>query len=247
MSVLRFLFEPKHPQLAQLIAGCTDESTRLRFEAIADGSIKKTDYSSARRLIDGVCTSPSFLARCAVDTFDLPRFLLDRGILIVEGGSHGNLSIDAMQTMMGAIILKVSNIARNRWKAYPRILLVLDEATNAYLIGSYETRAMAELQKCGLDFRVLVQNLNFPTTAITSDVLTNCVRHEWFFVASSDLQRKAVSDLGDQELRSGMISLKTGERFVKDRTRVYREYVTPLPDLWTYSGLGRARQGRAGS
>ena len=53
------------------------------------------------------------------------------------------------------------------------MLLILDEATNANLVGAagHEVRALAECQKMGLDIHVLVQSLNFPSSYVTDDDL----------------------------------------------------------------------------
>ena len=175
----------------------------------------------------------------------LHSFLDHRGVLIIEGG--GSVSDDAQRIVMGAIIIQTLRYIRSRPKPEPPVILVLDEATNANLIGAsgYEVRAVAETQKMGLALHTLVQSLNFPSTEITDGMLTNCLRHEWFFAANEAIVRKAASDLGSKEYEAGIRSLKPGQRYVKDRDRVFREYVPLLEDPWGFPGLARKKAQRA--
>ncbi|MBI5760420.1 MAG: hypothetical protein HZA46_18045 [Planctomycetales bacterium] len=138
------------------------EAVQVKFRAIVDGRIKLGQDGAAQRLIRSVYESPAFTLRCH-PTFDLHRFLNRRGILLVEGGSHG-VSADTSSTILGSIVLQVIHYARSRQKSVPRMLLVIDEATNANLIGAagHEVRALAELQKKGLDMHILCQSPSFP-------------------------------------------------------------------------------------
>ena len=147
-SDMRFAFQPGNNVLRQLIAGCTDPVTKFEFEQIATGKIKRGVYSSAARLIDSVCGSPAFRARCG-QSFDIAGFLDDAGILLIEGGENG-VAPEVAQTIMASAVMKVFHYVRQRSKPFPRVLLVLNEATNANLVSSHETRAMAECQKMGL-------------------------------------------------------------------------------------------------
>jgi len=127
-------------------------------------------------------------------TFDFDRFLDERGILILDGSSRGNLSRDAAAIMMGAIVLRV--IRHCRTGARSRVVLVLDEAVNANLIGLHESQALSEAGKWGLQFHMLVQDpLSFPTPEIRSNVLQNCGRHEWFRQGSPEAARLAAEDI----------------------------------------------------
>jgi hypothetical protein len=130
---------------------------------------------------------------------------------------------------------------------YPRVLLVLDEATNANLVGAagHEVRALAECQKMGLDIHVLVQSLNFPSAYITDGVLTNCTRHEWFYAANAAVARKAAEDLGDPELEDVIRRLKLGQRYVKERDLVFHNDVPKLPNPWIYPQLAERKVQRA--
>ncbi len=244
-SEIRYAFEPQEPHFHRLISGCTHEEVRRKFLAIASGQIKSGQYAAARRLISGVCGSPAFTTRCHT-TFDLNRFLNRRGILLIEGASHG-ISPDTASTIMGAIILQVFHFIRSRPKPYPRVLLVIDEATNANLIGAagHEVRALAELQKRGLDIHILCQSPNFPNSFVEDGVLTNCIEHHWFFPANDAVAQKAARDLGDAEYRQSVRSLRRGQRYVKRLNRVTFEQVTPLPDPWTFPGLADSKARKA--
>lgn len=245
LSLLNHAFgPPDHPDFQRLLRRCRNHEIVAKFRDIEKGTIRRNQFAPAERLIRGVCSSPAFAVRC-LPSFRFASFLDRRGILIVEGG--GCISDDAQRTMMGAIILQTIRYVRSRTKPFPPVILVLDEATNANLIGAsgYEVRAIAETQKMGLAVHTLVQSLNFPSTEITEGMLTNCLRHEWFFAANEAVIRKAVADLGSRETESELRNLQPGERFVKDRSRVFREYVPLLEDLWGFPGLGRKKAERA--
>ncbi|MBN8627060.1 MAG: hypothetical protein J0M17_16395 [Planctomycetes bacterium] len=235
---LRFAFQVGHRRFARLLAECRHEETEALFRQIADGSIRPGQYAAARRLIEGVCGSPSFVVRCGT-RFDVGAFLDDRGILLVEGGTSPLVT----QTLLGAIVLQVIHYVRTRPRPLPRILLVLDEATNANLVGAagHEVRALAECQKMGLDVHILVQSLNFPSAFVTDGVLTNCTRHVWYYAANAAVARKAADDLGEPELAEVVRALKVGERYVKERERVFFERVPALANPWTLEELARRK------
>jgi len=70
------------------------------------GSSATSDHSRPRhagpkpprpeRILRSVLQSPAFRVRSGDATFDVGRLLNERGILILDGGSRGNLSRDAM-------------------------------------------------------------------------------------------------------------------------------------------------------
>lgn len=245
LTILNHAFgPPDHPDFRRLLWKCRDEEVQAKFEEIANGTIRRGQFAAADRLIRGVCSSPAFAARC-VPTFQLSRFLDASGILIVEGG--GNVSDDGQRTVMGAVVLQTIRYIRTRPRPYPPVILVLDEANNANLIGAsgYEVRAAAECQKMGLAIHTLVQSLNFPSQEITEGILTNSLRHEWYFAANEAVLRKAAADLGNKDYEADLRQLKPGERFVKDRASVYREYIPLLDDRWGFPGLAKKKAERA--
>src|SRR5204863_6511887 len=134
-----------------------------KFEEYASLSptARRTETGPAERLLQAVCLSPSFRVRSAGASFDFASFLDGKGILILDGSSQGNLSRDAASVMMGAVVLGI--IRHCRSGSRNRVVLVLDEAVNANLIGVHESRALAEAGKWGLEFHVIVQDpFNFP-------------------------------------------------------------------------------------
>lgn len=180
-------------------------------------------------------------------------------MLFVEGSNDG-ISSDAMQTIMGAVVLRVINYVRRRNNNKTRVLLVLDEATNAQLVSGHEVRAMAELQKKGLDCHVLVQLLDFPSNKITEGVLSNAVRHEWYYNANPAVIRRAIEDLGlrppkgtdgklSDDASSFVRNLEVGERWVKYRGKVreqvFRERVPQLQNPWTFPYLVKKKAWQA--
>src|SRR5205823_12960926 len=151
------------PARTQLLAHCTDPALLRKFQEYASLSptARRTETGPAERILRAVLTSPAFRVRSGEATFDVGRFLDDRGILILDGSSRGNLSRDAASVMMGAAILRV--IQHCRTGAKSKVVLVLDEAVSAGLIGVHESQALSEAGKWGLEFHILVQNpFSFP-------------------------------------------------------------------------------------
>jgi hypothetical protein len=182
---------------AHLLANCTDPALVRKFQSYATLSptARRTETGPAERVLRAVLTSPAFRVRSGQTTFDLGTFLDDRGILLLDGGSRGNLSRDAMSVMLGAIILRVISHCRTGSKS--RVVLVLDEAVNAGLIGSHESQAVAEAAKWRLEFHILVQDpFSFASDEIRSNVLQNTWRHEFFRQGSPEAARLAAQDIG---------------------------------------------------
>lgn len=110
-SDLRFALRPDRTrEFQRLLGNCTDADIRFEFEKVASGEVKPGQYSSAQRLINAVCDSPAFIARCGT-TWDLGTFLEGGGILLVEGG---NVSPLVMQTILGSISLQTMHYVRAR-------------------------------------------------------------------------------------------------------------------------------------
>jgi hypothetical protein len=107
---LRFALQYDRREFDRLLKGCTDADIRYEFEKVANGKIKTSQYAAAQRLINAVCESPSFIARCGT-AFNLERFLSGGGILLVEGGSVSPL---VLQTILGSISLQTIHYVRTR-------------------------------------------------------------------------------------------------------------------------------------
>ena len=92
-----------------LLAHCTEPRIVRRFQEYArlSATARRTETGPAQRILRAVLTSPAFRVRAGGATFNVDRFLDDRGILILNGASSGNLSRDAAAVMMGAVILRV--------------------------------------------------------------------------------------------------------------------------------------------
>lgn len=237
---------------AQLLAHCTDPDVVRRFHAYAAlGPVaRRNETGPAERMLRAVCLSPAFRIRSAGATFDFDRFLNERGILILDGSSRGNLSRDAASIMMGALILRV--IRHCRTGAKSRVVLVLDEAVSANLLGLYESQALSEAGKWGLEFHVLVQNpLGFPSDEIRDNVLQNCLRHEWFRQGSPDAARLAAEDVGIPVLDPLRVHhteyrvRPTDAGFERVRVAGQSEFVNPRGERsysWSWNTVLRASQ-----
>jgi hypothetical protein len=240
---LRHAFRLGHPKFEKMRRDCTDPDIQYEFEQIACGAIKRGQYAAAQRLINAICESPAFIVRCG-SAFNLDCFLDNRGILLIEGGAVSQI---VLQTILGSVILQTIHYIRTRGRSTPRVLLVLDEATNANLVGAagHEVNAAAECQKMGLDIHVLVQSLNFPNSHITDGILTNCTRHEWMYAAHAAVARKAADDLGSSDFEEQIRRQGVGQRHVKERDRVWSETVPELPNPWVLPQLAAKKTQRA--
>ncbi len=240
---LPFTFIPGHKTFDRMLGHCQEPLAAAKFQQLADGKIPRSQYAPAARLITSVCHSPAFRARCGA-SFDLPTFLDNSGILILEGGAGATLSDDAMRTMLGTVVTQLIHYIRSRPRPFPRVRLALDEALNANLVTQREAKATAELQKAGLDIDILVQNPNFPSS-FSDDIFTNCRRHEWYFCGHADVARLGAIDLGNPDYQHELMTLKVGERFVKQNHRVWKEYVELLEEPWGYPELTQLKALRA--
>jgi len=232
------LYYPKSKKRNEILETCTNQEAVEQFSSIPPGHLVP-----ARRLVSATFESPHLQARCssADPNWELGSFLENGGILLVEGGGFGNVSMDAVRIILGSIIHMTDRYARSRKKPFPRVRLVIDEATNADLIGIRECRMLCETQKFGLDVDILVQNPNYPTANIRDTVLQNCDRQRWFYCGDASVARIGANALGDSSLAERLMMLGPGEHYVKDHNKVYREYLPLLEDPWHFPGLSEKK------
>ena len=227
--------------LGKFLDDCQDVDRAAPFKSLYDGKVSASQYGSAERLIAGVCNSPAFALRCGA-TFDFEEFLSNKGILLIEGGSFGTLSTDALRTMLGSISLKVIDYVRSRPAPFPRVHHYLDEANNMSLVTQEtECRALAELRKENYGLKIMVQQLDFPSAAVTESVLNNTATHYWFGVESSKLAQQGAADLGDPELKNSLRSLGVGKCYIKTGGQHRLLNIQRSEDPWTYPGLAAAK------
>ncbi len=241
LDVLPKVFLPRNRTLKQMLDQCRSEEMVSKFRDVYDGTTRQGQTAPARRFIEGVCNSQAFALRCQRG-FDLPHFLARKGILLVEGGSVGTLSFDAMTIMLGSISLMVLDYVKNRPRPFPRLTHVLDEANNAALVDTHEMHALAELRKANYGLKICVQQLDFPSQIITNGVLTNTAAHHWFRQGSTQSAQQASADLGiAQAIRDGTSrdprSLRVGERYLRTPSGVSFGTTQPLEEAWIFPDL----------
>ncbi len=242
LALLPYGFLPNTEEFRRLVRGCVLPDVRAKFEALEGMKPRslRSEVGSASRLVNAVFRSPAFKARSR-GGFDLGGFLQEKGKLVVERGDE--IDDDAMRVIMGALVLLVIDHAKRRQKPFPRIRIYIDEATNARLVGEPELNGLAETNKNGLYYTILVQNLDFPGGS--DAVLQNCHRHEWFGCPHYDLARKAATDVESglppteesraeriARLTTEIMNLPAGWRWVKDRFGSRKEYVPMLENPW---------------
>jgi len=249
LTALPFAFTPEHPLFRTLVENCRNAELGRKFAALEN--VRSLGLiAPARRLIEGVCSSPAFALRSGTASFDFAAFLDRGGILLVEGG--GGISDDALRVMLKSIVIKTIGYVRHRRRYRLRVLLVLDEANNWDLVDdTHVGRALAECRKMGLDIHILVQSMNFPNSSVTDAVLTNCARHEWYYAANAAVARAAAADLGGHdensqtEVQAKIRGLGVGQRYVKHHQNIFSETVKPLEDVWCFPGLADKKAHKA--
>lgn len=176
------LYVPGTDAYFWMMAHCTDQATlhKLRTYALLNPSKRRDETGPAERILRNVCTSPAFMVRSGAASFDFDGMLDSNCIYIVDGSSRGNLSRDAASIMMGSLILRIINHCRTKPRG--KIVLVLEEAVNGALLGLFESQALAECAKWGLEIHILVQSpLSFPTPEIGFNVMTNTAWGQEFY------------------------------------------------------------------
>jgi hypothetical protein len=252
LTVLPFAFQPGSREFDALITGCTNRAVQWKFEQLRNLTPRalRAEVGAAARLIQGTFGSPSIAARSSGRPFDFAAFMQSSGILVIERGEI--LSADAAGTMMGAIILRTIDYAKRRPHPHPPILLVLEEANNAGLIGKHESQALAETRKYGLFFRIVVQSPTFPRE-IEENVFQNTGRHEYFRCGSYEIARRAAQDIAAgmrhlayseisraeqiAQLTTDLLNMAPGWRHVRNHSGSFREYVPLLGTPWTFPSL----------
>lgn len=237
---------PGHPILKKMLDHCTDPDLTRWFGDLARRKIARGVVAPAYRLISGVTRCPSFQLRSvrSIDAFSLEAFLGNPdnpGILLIEGGSDGNVSFESMRVMLGAVIQKVVSFVKNRPHPEPRIHLVIDEGAAAGLVDRYLSRVLMETQKGGLNVTILTQTPNFGNPFVNDSVMQNTQRHEWMFCGSAAVAQQGAADLGSPDYKERLMRIGRGVRIVKDLREVFQEYVPPMERAWSFPGLDEAK------
>lgn len=194
MRVLPFAFQPKHPVFKQMVEHCTNAEIAWKFKELTylSQSQLRGEVGAAQRIANNLCRNPAFLARCDGD-FDFCKFVDRGGKLLITWGD-GSVSRDAARTMSLILLQKLYRYARTRKSPDPGILVVLEEALGADLIGKPEIRAMAELRKRGIHIDVLTQTLDYPPELV-GGLLGNAQCYRSFRAASPDMAATGAANL----------------------------------------------------
>lgn len=249
---LPYAFRPDSEEFDQLVEDCTVREFSNKFKPLKTMTprARRAEIGSASRLVNSALGSIAFKRRCR-GGFNLGAFLQQKGTLLVERGD--SIGHETMRAIMGSLILKTIEHAKSRSKPWPPIYIRIDEATNAALVTKHVLKGLAETNKSGLYWDLLVQNLDFPGGA--DAVLQNCWRHEFFGCPNRDLAHKAAVDIltglphSDEsrsqrleQLTNEIANLPPGWRWVRDGSGSRKEYVPmlehPYPD---WPGLREAK------
>lgn len=188
---LRELYTPNSGVAAYMVAHCTDEDTRRQFERYSNFNAQTLNYHTgpADTRLRELLGTPSLRARTGEPSFDNDEFLEKKGILILSGK---DCDPDAASVMMSAMTLKAYDFCRRK-QTHP-VLVVLEEAVNARLVGPQEVQMLAEVRKWGMRFRILVQAINFPDIELRKGILQN-TEHTWFYQSDPESAALAAADV----------------------------------------------------
>jgi len=112
---LPYAFRPGSEPYDKLLAGCTDEGLKWKFERLYQMSAAalRGEAAPAERFVSAVCESPAFMIRCGGD-FDIGEYVFNGGIYIMDGSHSGNLSEDAFRVMAGSAVMQVIQAAKRK-------------------------------------------------------------------------------------------------------------------------------------
>lgn len=160
-----------------LCQNCTREGLAKTFRKYGRMSNRDWEFNCgpAHRRLEMLFGSPQFRKRC-IATHDFCNFLNDGGIYVVDGTSIGNLSREDARLLMAMKILQVIWLARSG-QLTRKVVLIIDEGTNAGLIDMNIARALAEARKWGIEIQLILQNpITFAPPEIRESVFQHCTR-----------------------------------------------------------------------
>ena len=242
VRILPYGLRPGTDEFRAFVQGITLPELREKFlqlEGLKPRSLR-SEIGSVTRLVDAVFRSPSFIARCE-GTFDLGRFLQNRGKLIVERFDENE---DVSRTIMCGLNMLVTDHCESREEPWPPVRIYLDECTNARTAGAFEERKAGETRKFGLSWYFLCQYPNFP--AGPDGYFQNCQRKEVYRTGNYELARKMAAMIlpglpkREEETRAGrmdaltteIMTLEVGVRYVIDQGHARKQYVPMLASPW---------------
>jgi hypothetical protein len=251
VRIIPFGFLPGTEEFQSFFKDITLPEIQAKFQQLIGLKPRalRAEVGSATRLVDAIFRSPAFLPRCDA-SFDLGAFLQDCGKLVVERGDENE---DVARTIMGGIILLVTDHCESRATPWPPVRIYLDECTNARTAGNFEERKAGETRKYGLSWYFMCQYPNFPNGP--DGFFANCQRKETYRVGHYELARKLASmyvaglPAGEETranridaMTTSLMTLKPGWRWVTDRNGPCQEYVPMLESGWPdWPGLREAK------
>jgi hypothetical protein len=193
--------------------------------------------------LEPVILDPSFIARCGTDTFD--EIIGQHDLWIVEGSGAADHSIEVV--LQWHLYKAIQYVERRK----SGLIVVVDEAANWRLINTVDVlRAVATLEKYGLELVILTQTLSVLPTDVRVSLLQNAHTVMCYRVGSIEDARLMAQIFGipqfhaessvigqHSQIMQELMTLPVGERYVKRHGKVYREKSPHLKDPYPWPGL----------
>lgn len=234
-NMLRCAFYPGTLGFNMLLAGCTNDRVKAKFESLL--GMRQNLYAvigPTARLLEETLDWPAF-AEMMVQTFDLEAYVRQKKIIVILGS--GEEAFDRIIIRM--MVLRLIQIAMKNWaltKTPLPMRIFEDEASK--LIGETEANAAGKTLKMGLSFCWISQTQDFGDPLINTRVEENCSRKIMMHAGSG-----VVAALNAKHLTLNLNAYKphhTTERQVVDG---YEEVETESTDE-SRDDEGRVRKGK---
>lgn len=243
---LPFCFQPLLPDFQFLLNGCTAREVVAKFKPLLKYSptALRNELAATLRLIEPVCCDPSFIARCG--TTDCDDLIQRYDLIIVEGGGATDRTIEII--LQWWIYKSIQWVERHK----KPLVLVIDEAANWQLVTNDVLRAVATLEKYGLELVVITQSLSIVPTDVRVSLLQNARRVECYRVGSMEDARLMSGVMGvpqfdassegsftgqTRQLMQELMTQPVGVRYVRERGNVFRESSPRLKDCYAWPGI----------
>jgi hypothetical protein len=196
--LIQYVLQPRHPAFEFILSHLPHPELRMEMTQIS--VMSERDRMSlleppGRALYSMFASAPVMARTTKRPKVDWEHFLNSAGIHVVLGG---NLSDDGLRVFVGCDFQMKYRLVRKGLKVPGMIFC--DEINNYGLWGVPEARALSTIRGLGKGAEMVgaTQGMNFPTPAITSQVITNTA-HAW--LANGDPE---AIDIAAKDLRGGM-------------------------------------------
>ncbi|WP_158264842.1 hypothetical protein [Blastopirellula marina] len=241
------IFDPKSSTYRRVLSDCTEADVckeLARWKELTKAA-QRYELGPAHRMFRATLGSEPFRLRCQ-GNFNLPKFLKDGGMVLIEGG---HVSPEAKRAVFGAILQHITHLAIHRKFKTP-VIVVCDEAHE--YAGSQEANALRELLKFNVLLHMISQSL-FGDSEIQEAMLQNSERIEIYRCDSTASAHRFAGmilpglpwETKLQDVQYQIMRLRRRERFVREGNRSWREYAPYVEDPYPWPSLTEKRTWQA--